>query len=100
MIGEDGSVASGEKTGAEEINLEARPCAANVELSHSLIVYLRFAGRVYRQPNRASRLFVHKLHHDVEQADATSVVVNNGLGNLVLSLQGVEAILRVEELLF
>ena len=68
MIGKDGSIVPSKKPGAENINLELRSGAANVELSHSLIVHLQFARCVYRQPNRASRFFVHKPHHDVHLA--------------------------------
>src|SRR5438874_7134871 len=99
MFSEYGSLWPIEKVGAEGVDLEMRSTATHVELSHPLVVDLRLTGRVDRHLKRLTRLFVQKLHHNVEHAHTGAVLTNNSLRDLIFLFEQGEPILRFQKLL-
>src|SRR5215469_1667557 len=99
MIGDDGSSGSCEKTSTEAVNEDRRPVSTHVELCHPVRINLRLTCCVDHHSERLSRLLVQKFHHDVQQANARPILVNNGLCKHALLLQQGEAILCVQKLL-
>src|SRR4029077_13249722 len=99
MIRKDGSVWPGKKTSAESVDLQTRTSATHIELRHSFIVDDGLAVGVYGNLERLPRLFVHKSHHDVQQTNAWSVLLDNVLRDPAFLFQLGEAILCVEKLL-
>ena len=83
VVSEDRSISPREKTCAEGIHLKRRPGPAYGELCHPFIVNVWLTVGVDRHLERLSGLFIHESHHDVQQAHAGPISVNNGLGDLV-----------------
>src|SRR5580692_13151538 len=99
MIRKDRSVWPGKKTGAESVDLQTRTSATHIELRHSFVVDHGLAVGVYRNLERLPRLSIHKSHHDVQQTNAWSVLLDNDFRDPAFLFQLGEAILRVEKLL-
>src|SRR5260370_27415516 len=99
MIGNNDSMAPREKTCTEGMDQKIRSIATCHELCHPLLVDFWLACRVYYHLERPSRLFVQKFNRNMEQANARSILVNNGLWDFAFVFQQRDTILCVQKLL-
>src|ERR1700693_161915 len=98
MIRQKTSVADKE-SGAKHVKLEGRSVPSCLDRHRPGVVRLRLAGRLGGDANKLAGIFVVKLHHHVQQADAGPVGVNNRFRNSTLILKPAQASLRLLKLL-
>src|ERR1700692_1603327 len=96
MIGQETSVAD-EESGAKPGKLEGRSGPSGRDRHRP--GGLRLAGGIRGDANKLAGIFVVKLHHHVQQADAGPVGVNNRFRDSILILKPAQASLRLLKLL-
>src|ERR1700730_10965440 len=99
MIREETSIPCHEESCAKEISLQRWSRSVCFERYQPLFVHQRLARSIRGNTNYLSGIFIPKLHHHVQQADAGAVPVNYGFRNPALSFQPVQAVLSLLKLL-
>ena len=98
MIGQQAPIVAHQKPRTENVQLQVRPVARNVQLHHALVIQKRLAERVHRDPNRISTAAIKKLHHHVQQAHTRPVGLHDCLREFAFALQAIQPALRVQQL--
>src|SRR5271166_1112910 len=98
VIGKYFPLAAYQKAGSEDVNTQRWPETALHEFQSAFVFNQRFARVIDGNPNGAARLLVEEFHHNVQQADARAVLVNDSLCDVAFVFEKFQAILRVSQL--
>src|ERR1700722_5113993 len=88
-----------EESGAKNVKLEGRSVPSCLDRHRPGAVLLRLAVGVRGDANQFAGIFVVKLHHHMQQADAGAVGMNNCFRDSILILKPAQASLRLLKLL-
>src|SRR5579862_2204197 len=98
MVGKQATVFADQKAGAKNVELEVGAVAVEVELYHALIVQARLAEFVHSNEQRFAGRAVEEFHNHVQQADAGTIGVDDGFGDLGVAFDAAQALLGVGQL--